>query len=180
MIRSGKTWLATALAASCFMSTLAMAATTPTVLGSLSSGSYTVALPPDAAKTTFFNQQITFALAQDSVLTASVTNASWAAGTLSIGFFNEATGLFELQPVVSNILLTDSPISLGALAATLPATSARSYVLDLTGAVTSASLPVGGQLTLSVQAVPEPGTWVLMGLGLAGVAAVTRRPRAAH
>jgi hypothetical protein len=61
--------------------------------------------------------------------------------------------------------------------ATLTHLDAGQYQLSSTFrySLTAPSGLAGGGATLSIQAVPEPGSWALMGLGLMGVAWVQRR-----
>lgn len=172
MIRTGKTWLAAALAASFFSSTSVMAAGTETFAGILAAGEYTFAAPPYSQS--IFIKQVTFQLAQDSVLAVSVTGTKFAGVSVATSQLNLSTGQVQYQELQPDVTLEPAlTYTLGTFTANQY--SGFNYFLEFRGTLASAALPAGGTIKLSVQPVPEPGTWGLMALGLAGVAAASRR-----
>jgi len=91
------------------------------------------------------------------------------ADTLNFGFLGTGFGSFSSQLVTLTGEWTEYTISYAAQGAG----SVGRLVLSYVGAADSSNYI--GVDTVTVTAVPEPSTWLLMGLGLAGVAAVRRR-----
>ena len=92
-------------------------------------------------------------------------NASWTAGTGAIT--NVATALggpLQNITVMGNNALT--PLGGGTLTLVNPA----KVITNLTGPI-----PLISTLTLTYAAIPEPGTLLLLGAGVAGLAAIGRR-----
>jgi len=89
--------------------------------------------------------------------------------TLNFGFLGTGFGSFSSQLVTLTGEWTEYTISYAAQGAG----SVGRLVLSYVGAADTSNYI--GVDTVTVTAVPEPSTWLLMGLGLAGVAAVRRR-----
>lgn len=178
MQRIASMMLATAVAGvSCLISAQAQAAET-VYLGNLDFGDHSTVIPPVtlAPSTNAFTSRIEFSLANDSHLTGVLTGAGIGSATLYERWFNELTGDMELHSLKSVMVLNDRSFDLGLASESLVQTSAHTYGISMTNFFSDAGLKNGASFTLSVQpAVPEPGTWALMGLGLVGVAAVSRR-----
>jgi len=88
---------------------------------------------------------------------------------LNFGFLGSSFGSFSSQLVTLTGEWTEYTVSYAAQGAG----SVGRLVLSYVGAADSSNYI--GIDTVTVTAVPEPSTWLLMGLGLAGVAAVRRR-----
>lgn len=178
MHRIASVMLATAVAgASCLISAQAQAAET-LYLGNLDFGDHRIVIPPVtlAPWTNAFNAKVEFSLANDSQLTGVLTGVGTGSATLYERWFNESTGKQELLSLKSVMVFNEQPFDLGMAPESLVRTSAHIYDISLTNVFNDAGLTAGAGFTLSVRpAVPEPATWALMGLGLAGVAFVRRR-----
>ncbi len=143
--------------------------------GTLTPGDYTVSIPGFTG-TSSFSYQLAFGVAQDSVLTGNLTGISSGASTFNQVRFNESTGAMDTTQVSRQVVFEGRDFNLGTVGASLPGISPSSFVLKLSGSLTEAAAMAGGAtLTLTVRAVPEPGTWALMGLGLVGLFVAGRR-----
>lgn len=167
-----------AVVASASFSTLAQAAGSALpYLGNLGYGDQSIAIPPLAPSTNAFVYEAQFNLLNDSALTGRLTGIRSGAATLTESWFNEASGQTESRTWARTIAFDGQPFDLGALPGTagVVSISPSIYTISLSG-VLSDTTAAGATFKLSVaQAVPESGTWALMGLGLVGVAAVRRR-----
>jgi hypothetical protein len=92
--------------------------------------------------------------------------------TLNFGFLGSGFGSFSSQLVTLTGEWTQYTVGYAAQGAG----SVGRLVLSYVGAADSSNYI--GIDTVTVTAVPEPSTWLLMGLGLAAVAGVSRRAAA--
>jgi hypothetical protein len=149
-------------------------------LGNLSPGTYTAGVADDMFSPGYFSRTVTFGLYQDSEATATVSGMGGGTAVLTTRRFNETSGTYE-YPVLAREVVTDGvAFKLGRLVdtANVVGISTSSYYLTLTSIMSSnLNTKYGVLLNLQIAAVPEPGTWALMGLGLVGVAVVARRRR---
>jgi hypothetical protein len=91
-------------------------------------------------------------------------------GSLGLGFTPTIVG-FDIVTVGSSNLAFFSAVNAGLT---------NFYSVNLTSGTATLVGQVGGQVQLqgiAIATIPEPGTWALLGVGLAGLAGVARRRR---
>ncbi|MEY4765958.1 MAG: motif [Pseudomonadota bacterium] len=167
---------AVALAVCGFMSAASAqsVAVFPPKLGMLTPGDYSFSLPIDQGEWS----QWSFVVAVDSQVTAQFQGLEGGAAILASRSFSEATGKVTVTPLAQIMTFEGEPFSLGTIKGSQGTASISpvSYLLMLSSQASQAGLAAGQMtLNLKVTAVPEPGTWALMGLGLVGLAFARRR-----
>ncbi len=175
-----KAALATVMAGAFTASAFAQStgASTDLWLGNLYPGSYTAGVADDMFSPGYFNRTVSFGLYQDSEVTATVSRLGASTAVLSTRRFSEASGKYEYTVLAQETITEGVSFSLGKLVdtASVVGISTANYYLTITSAMYSnPDAFFSPLLTLQVAAVPEPGTWALMGLGLLGLGLARRR-----
>jgi PEP-CTERM motif len=162
-------------AAACFLSTAAFAKVTP--LGNLD--------PPGASSFDSIDPSGPIADAGTFDLTKSGVDAAISATIAVLRPTSFTPGLLELfsGSPFTGTLLDSAPLTFSGSAYTASFSDTLgpgTYYAEITGTVNVPRLGVGG--TVTTLAVPEPSTWVMLGIGFAGIglAGLTRRGKGAR
>ncbi|HEX5355040.1 MAG TPA: PEP-CTERM sorting domain-containing protein [Aquabacterium sp.] len=178
MYRITTVMLAAAVASTTMMASAQAAGATPPYLGDLGYGDQSIVIQPLAPSTNAFVYEARFNLLHDSALTGVLTGIRSGAATVTESWFNEALGQTESRTWARTIAFDGQPFDLGTLPGTagVVSISPSTYTISLSGVLSDNAAATGATFKLSVtQAVPEPGTWALMGLGLVGLTVARRR-----
>jgi PEP-CTERM motif len=147
-------------------------------IGSLAPGNYTISVEDGLFSRGYFSRRLSFGLKQDSEVWVTVNYMGAGTATLATRRVKEWYDYYEYPVLAHEVVADGVSFKLGNLADTAHAVDAPTpyYYLTLTSFMSSEPKDFYYALVnLQVVAVPEPGTWALMGLGLAGVAVAARR-----